>query len=200
MPGCNAPINVRDPRRRERGHREPEGGCGGRQGAGKAGRAGGAVEDLFMSAASPASCRSSSTTTTTRRTRSISTRSPTRCSTNTRPSPNAGLVLQLDCPDLGMGRHVQYAELSLEEFRKKARVHVDAFESRGAQHPARPDAHAPVLGQLRSTAPDGRPVARHHRRGLSRAAERHLVRGGQPAARARMGGVRDREAARRARS
>src|SRR4051812_45988183 len=40
---------------------------------------------------------------------------------------NAGLVLQLDCPDLGMGRHVQYAELSLEEFRKKARVHVDAL-------------------------------------------------------------------------
>jgi hypothetical protein len=40
---------------------------------------------------------------------------------------NAGLVLQLDCPDLGMGRHVQYADLSLEEFRKKARLHVEAL-------------------------------------------------------------------------
>jgi 5-methyltetrahydropteroyltriglutamate--homocysteine methyltransferase len=40
---------------------------------------------------------------------------------------NAGIVLQLDCPDLGMGRHVQYADLSLDEFRKKARLHVEAL-------------------------------------------------------------------------
>jgi 5-methyltetrahydropteroyltriglutamate--homocysteine methyltransferase len=40
---------------------------------------------------------------------------------------NAGIVLQLDCPDLGMGRHVQYANLSLDEFRKKARLHVEAL-------------------------------------------------------------------------
>ena len=30
-------------------------------------------------------------------------------------------------PDLGMGRHVQYAGLSLEEFRSKARLHVEAL-------------------------------------------------------------------------
>jgi 5-methyltetrahydropteroyltriglutamate--homocysteine methyltransferase len=40
---------------------------------------------------------------------------------------DAGLVLQLDCPDLGMGRHVQYVDLSLEEFRRKARMHIDAL-------------------------------------------------------------------------
>jgi 5-methyltetrahydropteroyltriglutamate--homocysteine methyltransferase len=40
---------------------------------------------------------------------------------------NAGLVLQIDCPDLGMGRHIQYAELPLSEWRKKARMHVDAL-------------------------------------------------------------------------
>jgi 5-methyltetrahydropteroyltriglutamate--homocysteine methyltransferase len=40
---------------------------------------------------------------------------------------NSGVVLQLDCPDLGMGRHVQYADLSLEEFRKKARLHIEAL-------------------------------------------------------------------------
>jgi 5-methyltetrahydropteroyltriglutamate--homocysteine methyltransferase len=40
---------------------------------------------------------------------------------------NAGFVLQLDCPDLGMGRHVQYADLSLEEFRNKARIHIEAL-------------------------------------------------------------------------
>jgi 5-methyltetrahydropteroyltriglutamate--homocysteine methyltransferase len=39
----------------------------------------------------------------------------------------AGIVLQIDCPDLGMGRHIQYADLSLEEFRKRARMHVEAL-------------------------------------------------------------------------
>jgi len=39
----------------------------------------------------------------------------------------AGFLLQVDCPDLGMGRHVQYADLSLAEFRTKARLHVEAM-------------------------------------------------------------------------
>jgi len=39
----------------------------------------------------------------------------------------AGIVLQIDCPDLGMGRHIQYASLSLAEFRKKAELHVEAL-------------------------------------------------------------------------
>jgi 5-methyltetrahydropteroyltriglutamate--homocysteine methyltransferase len=39
----------------------------------------------------------------------------------------AGFVLQIDCPDLAMGRHIQYADLSLEEFRKRARAHVEAL-------------------------------------------------------------------------
>jgi 5-methyltetrahydropteroyltriglutamate--homocysteine methyltransferase len=39
----------------------------------------------------------------------------------------AGIVLQIDCPDLGMGRHIQYAALSLEEFRKRIRVHIEAL-------------------------------------------------------------------------
>jgi 5-methyltetrahydropteroyltriglutamate--homocysteine methyltransferase len=40
---------------------------------------------------------------------------------------NAGIVLQIDCPDLGMGRHIQFAHLSLAEFRKKAELHVEAL-------------------------------------------------------------------------
>jgi len=40
---------------------------------------------------------------------------------------NAGLVLQIDCPDLGMGRHIQYADLPLDEWRKKAHMHVEAL-------------------------------------------------------------------------
>jgi len=39
----------------------------------------------------------------------------------------AGFVLQFDCPDLAMGRHIQYAELSLAEFRKRAQLHVEAL-------------------------------------------------------------------------
>jgi 5-methyltetrahydropteroyltriglutamate--homocysteine methyltransferase len=39
----------------------------------------------------------------------------------------AGLILQVDCPDLAMGRHIQFAALSVEEFRKMARLHVEAL-------------------------------------------------------------------------
>src|SRR5216683_6850522 len=39
----------------------------------------------------------------------------------------AGIVLQIDCPDLAMGRHIQYAALSLAEFRKRAAMHVEAL-------------------------------------------------------------------------
>ncbi len=39
----------------------------------------------------------------------------------------AGIVLQIDCPDLAMGRHIQYAQLDLAEFRKRAGMHVEAL-------------------------------------------------------------------------
>ncbi len=39
----------------------------------------------------------------------------------------AGFVLQVDCPDLAMGRHIQYAALSVDEFRRMARLHIDAL-------------------------------------------------------------------------
>ena len=39
----------------------------------------------------------------------------------------AGIVLQLDCPDLGMGRHIQYAALDLAEFRKRIGLHIAAL-------------------------------------------------------------------------
>ncbi len=48
----------------------------------------------------------------------------------------AGLVLQIDCPDLGMGRHIQYADLSLAEFRKRAQLHVEALNHAVANIPA----------------------------------------------------------------
>merc|ERR1719235_877177 len=36
----------------------------------------------------------------------------------------AGLILQLDCPDLGMGRHTRHKDKSLEEFKRVAQWHV----------------------------------------------------------------------------
>ena len=40
---------------------------------------------------------------------------------------NAGFVVQFDCPDLGMGRHIQYADLDLKEFRKRIQLHIEAL-------------------------------------------------------------------------
>ena len=39
----------------------------------------------------------------------------------------AGFVLQLDCPDLAMSRHIQFARATLEEFLKVAALHVEAL-------------------------------------------------------------------------
>lgn len=36
----------------------------------------------------------------------------------------AGLILQVDCPDLGMGRHTRHKDKTLEEFKKVAKWHV----------------------------------------------------------------------------
>ena len=47
----------------------------------------------------------------------------------------AGFVLQIDCPDLGMGRHIQYADLSLPEFRKRAQLHIEALNHAVANIP-----------------------------------------------------------------
>jgi 5-methyltetrahydropteroyltriglutamate--homocysteine methyltransferase len=39
----------------------------------------------------------------------------------------AGFDLQIDCPDLAMGRHIQYASLDLVQFRKRAMKHVEVL-------------------------------------------------------------------------
>jgi 5-methyltetrahydropteroyltriglutamate--homocysteine methyltransferase len=47
----------------------------------------------------------------------------------------AGVTVQIDCPDLAMGRHIQYADLSVEEFRKRARLHIEALNHALARIP-----------------------------------------------------------------
>jgi 5-methyltetrahydropteroyltriglutamate--homocysteine methyltransferase len=39
----------------------------------------------------------------------------------------AGIVLQIDCPDLAMGRHIQFAASSIEEFRREAALNIRAL-------------------------------------------------------------------------
>ncbi len=39
----------------------------------------------------------------------------------------SGLILQIDAPDLGMGRHMQFQKLSVAEFRREAEMHIAAL-------------------------------------------------------------------------
>jgi 5-methyltetrahydropteroyltriglutamate--homocysteine methyltransferase len=39
----------------------------------------------------------------------------------------AGFILQVDCPDLAMGRHIQFPDATLAEFRKTIELHVEAL-------------------------------------------------------------------------
>lgn len=48
----------------------------------------------------------------------------------------AGLLLQVDCPDLAMGRHTQFKDGSLEDFVAAARVNVEVMNAAVADIPA----------------------------------------------------------------
>ena len=47
----------------------------------------------------------------------------------------AGFVLQVDCSDLALGRHTQFAHLSLEQFRDVAKMHIDVLNHAVADIP-----------------------------------------------------------------
>jgi 5-methyltetrahydropteroyltriglutamate--homocysteine methyltransferase len=49
---------------------------------------------------------------------------------------DAGFLLQVDCPDLALGRHTQFAHLSLAEFRKVAEMHVEVLNHAVADLPS----------------------------------------------------------------
>jgi 5-methyltetrahydropteroyltriglutamate--homocysteine methyltransferase len=49
---------------------------------------------------------------------------------------NAGIVLQIDCPDLAMGRHIQFASSSIEEFRREAGLNIAALNHAVQRIPA----------------------------------------------------------------
>ena len=76
---------------------------------------------------------------------------------------NAGFVLQLDCPDLAMGRHIQFDDLDLDDLPQGGAAQYRGDEPRDRQHPGRAAAHPCVLGQLRRPASLRRAARRHHR-------------------------------------
>jgi 5-methyltetrahydropteroyltriglutamate--homocysteine methyltransferase len=115
-PACNAPIGVRDPAavRTDVAHL-------------KAAVAGVASQDAFLTAASPGVVslffRNDHYPSDEAYLAAIAEAMRHEYETIAR----SGIILQIDCPDLGMGRHIQYADLSLAEFRKKAHLHVEAL-------------------------------------------------------------------------
>jgi 5-methyltetrahydropteroyltriglutamate--homocysteine methyltransferase len=115
-PACNAPIAVRD---RDAARTDVE--------HLKAGFAKVAAQEMFMSAASPGvvSLFFRNEHYPTEEAYIFAIAEAMRYEYET--VAGAGIVLQLDCPDLAMGRHIQHADLSLPEWRKKAQLHVEAL-------------------------------------------------------------------------
>ena len=48
----------------------------------------------------------------------------------------AGIFLQIDCPDLAMGRHTQFRELTLSQFRDRMMLNIEALNRATANIPA----------------------------------------------------------------
>jgi 5-methyltetrahydropteroyltriglutamate--homocysteine methyltransferase len=48
----------------------------------------------------------------------------------------AGITVQIDCPDLAMGRHIQYAHLDLAGFRERMELHIEALNRAVVNIPA----------------------------------------------------------------
>jgi 5-methyltetrahydropteroyltriglutamate--homocysteine methyltransferase len=48
----------------------------------------------------------------------------------------AGLMLQVDCPDLGMGRHSKFKNKTIGEFQSIAEIHIEVMNSALANIPA----------------------------------------------------------------
>jgi 5-methyltetrahydropteroyltriglutamate--homocysteine methyltransferase len=83
---------------------------------------------------------------------------------------NAGITLQVDCPDLAMGRHVQFTGLSTQEFRKRIGMNVAALNHALRNIPAErlrmhlcwgnypgPHTHDVPLGQIADIVWEARP-------------------------------------------
>jgi 5-methyltetrahydropteroyltriglutamate--homocysteine methyltransferase len=115
-PACNAPISVRDPQAARADADNL-----------KAALAGKPPADAFMSAASPGVVSLFFRNDYYRSQEAYLYAIADAMRHEYETIAAAGIVLQIDCPDLAMGRHIQYADLGLAEFRKRAHLHVEAL-------------------------------------------------------------------------
>ena len=118
MPGCNGPISVRDREAVKIDIENLKAGVEAKEGE---------VEDLFISAASPGVVSLFFHNDYYKTQEEYLYAIADAMQYEYEAIASAGLVLQLDCPDLGLGRHVQFPDLSIEEFRRKALLHVEAL-------------------------------------------------------------------------
>ena len=116
MPACNGPIRYRDTRDLETDLANL-----------KAAGAGIKAEEIFMSAASPGVISVFLAN------QHYSTRDAylgalaDAMRTEYEAIYHAGFLLQVDCPDLAMNRHIQFADLKTSDFRKQAAMQVEAL-------------------------------------------------------------------------
>ncbi len=115
-PACTAPISVRDPRAAERDAAHLT-----------AALSGVTAEEAFMSAASPGVISLFFRDEHYGRHEAYLAAIADAMAHEYETVAKAGFVLQIDCPDLAMGRHIQFAALSVAEFRRMAALHIEAL-------------------------------------------------------------------------
>ncbi|MEI9963956.1 MAG: hypothetical protein WDM92_03900 [Caulobacteraceae bacterium] len=101
-----------------------------------------------------------------------------------------GVLLQIDAPDLGMGRHTMYKDRTEQDYLVLAERHVEVLNHALRNIPADRIRMHMCWGKLRGTPPPRHPDAPAPARRRQGQAPGPAVRGGQPAPRARVGGVR----------
>ena len=108
---------------------------------------------------------------------------------------NAGIVVQLDSPDLAMARHTGFQDLTEAEFLKQAEQQVEALNHALANVPASSARLHLCWGNYEGPHDFDIPLAEDPADRSEGKAAGDLVRGGQSAARARMDGVAGDQAA-----
>jgi 5-methyltetrahydropteroyltriglutamate--homocysteine methyltransferase len=125
MPACNGPIRYRDTRDLETDLANL-----------KAATAGVKAEEVFMSAASPGVIAVFLANNHYPKREAYLGALADAMRTEYEAIHRAGFLLQVDCPDLAMNRHIQFADLTTKEFRKQAAMQIEALNHALANIPA----------------------------------------------------------------
>jgi 5-methyltetrahydropteroyltriglutamate--homocysteine methyltransferase len=124
-PACNAPISVRDPQAAEADVDNLKSALGAVKAAGG-----------FMSAASPGVVAVFFRNDHYSSQEAYLTAVAEAMRAEYQAVAKAGFVLQLDCPDLAMGRHIQFHDADLKTFRRAAEMNIAAMNHATANIPA----------------------------------------------------------------